>query len=238
MKKFLEKIPLDAIGQFFKDYWLYFAIGVGALVVLLIVIFVIKKIVADTGGGKEKFEQIGEDDYTILTARIEKLAGKKNSFLFAGSNLESLPITIPVNVAVQLAEDDYRCLLIDLDLRRDAIAKVFDIDDSPDPKHLKPRPRKTSVDNLLIWPAHNFTRSRHMNIKTLVDAASENYDIILLNVPYLESSPDRSQIAAAADFSMIFSKTTQQAKRLVDLMETAESRIIGNIQITDKQPKE
>ena len=236
MKKFLEKIPLDAIGQFFKDYWLYMAIGLVALIVLLIVIAVTKKILGRVS--KNKFEQIGEDDYTILTARIEKMAGKKNSFLFAGSNLESLPITIPVNVAVQLAEDDYRCLLIDLDLRRDAIAKVFDIDDSPDPKHLKPRPRKTSVDNLLIWPAHNFTRSRHMNIKILVDAASENYDIILLNVPYLESSPDRSQIAAAADFSMIFSKTSQQATRLVDLMETAESRIIGNIQIKDKHPQE
>jgi hypothetical protein len=236
MKKILEKIPLDTIGQFFKDYWLYMAIGLGVLIVLLIVITVTRKMLGRVS--KDKFEQIGEDDYAILTARIEKLAGKKNSFLFAGANLESLPITIPVNVAVQLAEDDYRCLLIDLDLRRDAIAKVFDIDDSPDPKHLKPRPRKTSVENLLIWPAHNFIRSKHMNIKTLVEAAGENYDIILINVPYLEASPDRTQIAAATDFSIIFSKTTTQAERLIDLMETVDSRIIGNIQIIDKQPQE
>ncbi len=85
-------------------------------------------------------ELITESDYRLITPRILKIKQKPGSILFAAASRNSLPITIPVNIAIQLAEDKYRCLLIDLDLKRNAIAKAFDIEDKPNPKHLRPMP--------------------------------------------------------------------------------------------------
>ncbi len=240
MSEFLKKIPIDQIADFFKNNWLIVSICAGAFIVLLIIVIVVTKIVKKRGHKKgevdeEGFEWISEDDCEIISDRIERYGGKKDSFLFAGAGLDCLPITIPVNVAIELAENENRCLLIDLDLRRDAVAKAFEIDTEPNIEHLKPRPRKTAVENLMIWPAHNFTRSMHMNIKLLVQAAVESYDYVLINAPYLESSPDRAQIAAASDCSFIFTKSAKQAQRLEELIEEGDSELIGNIRIKKKE---
>lgn len=243
MSEFFKKIPIDQIADFFKNNWLIVSICAGAFIVLLIVVIVVTKTVKKRGHKKgevdeEGFERLSEDDCEIITDRIKRYGEKNNSFLFAGAGLDCLPITIPVNVAIELAENENRCLLIDLDLRRDAVAKAFDIDTEPNIEHLKPRPRKTAVENLMIWPAHNFTRSMHMNIKLLVQAATESYDYVLINAPYLESSPDRAQIAAASDCSFTFTKSAKQAQRLEELIEDGDSELIGNIRIEEKEEQE
>ncbi len=240
MSKFLDKIPIDRIVTILKNNWEIIAICAGAFIVLLIVVIVIVKVIKKRGHlkgeiDKEGIEWIGEDDCEIITDRIDRYGEKNNSFLFAGAGLDCLPITIPVNVAIELAENDNRCLLIDLDLRRDAVAKAFEIDTELNIEHLKPRPRKTAVENLMIWPAHNFTRTMHMNVKLLVQAATESYDYVLINAPYLESSPDRVQIAAASDCSFIFTKTDKQAQRLEELIEDTDSELIGNMRIKKKE---
>ena len=240
MSKFLDKIPIGRIVTILKSNWEIIAIGAVAFIVLLIVVIIVVKIIKKRGHlkgeiDKEGIEWIGEDDCEIITDRIDRYGEKNDSFLFAGAGLDCLPITIPVNVAIELAEDDNRCLLIDLDLRRDAVAKAFDIDTEPNIEQLKPRPRKTAVENLMIWPAHNFTRSMHMNIKLLVQAATESYDYVLINAPYIESSPDRAQIAMASDCCFIFTKTAKQVERLEELIDEAESELIGNIRIKKKE---
>jgi hypothetical protein len=177
-------------------------------------------------------ELITESDYRLITHRILKIRQKPRSILFAAAARNSLPITIPVNIAIQLAEDKYRCLLIDLDLKRNAIAKAFDIEDKPDPKHLRPMPCPTPIQELFVWPAHNFTRSRHMNIISLVRAAGEKFDYVLIIAPYFIGSPDRVQIAAATEFSFIFTQDSTQAELLDTIIELTNCRILGHYQIT------
>lgn len=177
-------------------------------------------------------ELITESDYRLITQRILKIGQKPRSILFAAAARNSLPITIPVNIAIQLAEDKYRCLLIDLDLKRNAIAKAFDIEDKPDPKHLRPMPCPTPIKELFVWPAHNFTHSGHMNIISLVRAAGENFDYVLISAPYFIGSPDRVQIAAATEFSFIFTQDLAQAELLNTIIELTNCRILANYQIT------
>lgn len=177
-------------------------------------------------------ELITESDYRLITQRILKIRQKPRSILFAAAARNSLPITIPVNIAIQLAEDKYRCLLIDLDLKRNAISKAFDIEDKPDPKHLRPMPCPTPIKELFVWPAHNFTRSGHMNIIPLVRAAVEKFDYVLISAPYFTGSPDRIQIATAAEFSFIFTQDSAQAELLDTIIELTDCRILANYQIS------
>ena len=152
-------------------------------------------------------EQMAGTEYELLTERILKLKGKKQTVLLAAAGTKTLPVTIPVNVAIELVGKKKRCLLIDLDLKRDAIAKALDISDKPGVSAVQPGPCETEFKDLVVWPAHNFARSKHMNIKALADAASEKFDLVLINAPYLDGSPDRNLIAMAADYGFIFTQS-------------------------------
>ena len=187
--------------------------------------------------GKRKIaahDKITEDDYALITRRIIDTKGKYKSILFAAAGVNCLPITIPVNIAIQLAKEEKTVLLIDLDLIRDAIAKAFDVPHADDPQQLRPKAYPTMFNGLVVWPAQNFIQSRQMNIKPLVGAAVKKFDFTLINAPYLDGSPDRVQIAVAAKAAFIFTQNAEQAHRLAELLKEAGCKIIGNFQITEK----
>jgi len=66
------------------------------------------------------------DYYEPIAAEI--FACGKSITLFAGQSKDFLPVTVPVNVAINLAQMKKRCLVIDNDFGRNAIAAVFDLD--------------------------------------------------------------------------------------------------------------
>ena len=234
--------PGQIVGLLIK-HWAVITIGCAAVIVILVLGLLLWKIKSKKGDAKPKAEaasrrdedgreRIASADYQLITQRILKAGGKYKSVLFAGGGLNCLPVTIPVNVAIELAEQKKQCLLIDLDLKRDAVAKAFNLVDKMDPKDLRPKPYKTPFEHLLVWPGHNFTKIKHMNIKPLVEAAMDKFDLVLVNAPYLDSSPDRTQIVSAAQCSIIFTQSTAQATRLAALMQGSQCKLIGNIQIT------
>ena len=184
-----------------------------------------------SGSGKSQPQQLSEEDYQPITERIIGLSKKRKSVLFAGSGRGSLPITIPVNVAIQLAEKGKHCLLIDLDLRRDALAQVFEISNEQMNRHLMPKAIKTHFSNLHIWPAWHFIRTRLMNVAEVVDAAIAKMDVVLINAPAFRTSPDRRQILAAADACCVFSKNDAESDEMLRLLKTSECVSIGNIRI-------
>jgi len=232
------------IVELLIKHWAIITIGCTAAIVILVFGLLLWKLKSKKTVEKPKAagprdedgrERIAGADYQLITERILQVGGKYKSVLFAAAGLNCLPITIPVNVAIQLAEQKKRCLLIDLDLKRDAVAKAFNLADKTDPKDLRPKPYKTPFEHLLIWPGHNFTKIKQMNIKPLVEAAIEKFDLVLVNAPYIDSSPDRTQIASAANCSIIFTKSTAQATRLAALMQASQCKLIGNIQITTEK---
>jgi len=178
--------------------------------------------------------KIEPNDYEYITGLIRGIKGKRKSVLFASCSTEYMPITIPVKVAMQLSMDK-KCLLIDLDLKRNAVAKAFDIDDKPDIKQLRPMPYKTFSENLFVWPSHNFVRSGHMDIIQLVQAAIAKFDCVLISCPCLDKSPDRRPIAAAADHNIIFTKNDTHTERLTSIINSSDSNVMANIQIMDTE---
>lgn len=176
-------------------------------------------------------QKLFEDDYQIITEKITKAGKKRQCFLFAACNSAAMPITIPVNVAIQLANGGKKCLLIDMDLRRDALTQAFEISHE---QQLAPRPKavKTSFENLLIWPARNFSDLCQMNLRSIVESAKEKMDFVLINAPTITSSVDRNLIAKTAQCCILFSSNLNEANKLKSLAKDRQCDIIGNMRLT------
>jgi hypothetical protein len=154
------------------------------------------------------------------------LDGKSKSVLLAGAGLESLPITISVKAAIQLAQTGKKCILIDLDTRRNAAAKVFDIH-SDDVKYPRPKPIPTIIDNLSLWPAEFFVRFARMNLQHVVQSSKKDYEIVLINAPYLDGHPDRKLITSCAEYGLIFCRKPQQLERLTQLLDHGNCKLLS-----------
>jgi Mrp family chromosome partitioning ATPase len=183
---------------------------------------------------KEGGDKQSEDNYEPIIKRIKQVKRKYKSILFTSIEAGALPVTIPVNVAIGLTKNKKRCLLIDLDLRRDAIAKVFGLD--AERGGLRAKAVQTEIENLWVWPGHNFSQLKQMNIMEIVEKAldkksPEKFDFILINAPSVVSSPDRKQIISAARAAFICTKNTSEMKKLTELMKPLDCTIIGRIQV-------
>lgn len=66
------------------------------------------------------------DYYEPIATEI--FACGKSITIFTGQSKTFLPVTVPINVAVKLAQMKKRCLVIDNDFSRNAITAVFDLD--------------------------------------------------------------------------------------------------------------
>jgi hypothetical protein len=105
-------------------------------------------------------------------------------------SVAELPVTIPVNITMRLAQKGQRCLLVDLDLERDAIAKVFDAAGDG----LRPREEKlempTCINNLWVWPARNFNKDdgapAAIELTEVIAGLKNRYDRLILYAPNMK----------------------------------------------------
>lgn len=152
--------------------------------------------------------------------------GRIRTLLFAANRLDEMPVTIPVNVAIRLAQTS-TCLLIDLDTKRNAIARVFDLDAGQMNETSKVRACPTQVKNLCVWPAKNFELLKQTNLRAVLDAALKKFTYVLIYAPYLTALPDRRQIAACAKQAVVCDGT--DASPLTQLLEQCNCKIVKEV---------
>lgn len=205
--------------------WLYVLAG-GVIVLSMLLFFLFKSTRKRKKTRKPEKRPLSKDSGTQQILKLLKAPNSQaHPILLAGSQLDDLPVTIPVNLAVSLAEAG-SCLLIDLDSKRDALAKVFGIDSSIIQRHLKMSPVPTEFENLSIWPARYFKLLKQMNLRSLLDTANKKYDHILLYAPYLTVLADRKQIASCSKQAIIFCKDTEKTRQLCHLLKTCDCEIL------------
>lgn len=165
-------------------------------------------------------------NYEHIIDAIKKQNGRARSLLLAASSLTDLPVTVPVNIAFRLAET-HKCLLVDLDTKRNAISRVFDIDLTQANGAVQAGSYPTSLDNLFVWPARNFEVLRQMNLRALLGGAVKKYDYILIYAPYLTTLPDRLQIATSARRAIAF--TGSNGTQLMKLLAHCNCHVIEEL---------
>ncbi|MDD5063182.1 MAG: hypothetical protein PHQ35_00275 [Phycisphaerae bacterium] len=216
---------------------IYLAAGVVVIILFVLTLNLLRKkkfkkaIDINLTGDGQGGDKPAEDSYEPIIKRIRQVKRKCRSILFTSTETESLPVTIPVNVAIGLAKSKKRCLLIDLDLKRDAVAKAFGLD--AEQSDLSTKAVQTEIENLWVWPGHYFSQSRQMNITEIVEKAEDKFDFILINAPSLINSLDRRQIILAARAAFICAKNTSEPDdNLTKLIKSLDCTIIGRIQTT------
>jgi hypothetical protein len=220
------------IYDLFDSQWLYLAIaGVFFLVLIVASLHLIPKkkkskkrkpVASIPPADTQKSEP---DDYNSIVDTAQKVSQQSRCLLLAGNSLESLPVTIPVNLAIKLAQSG-KCLLIDLDTKRDAISKVFDLNADEMPANLKVSSLETPVENLSVWPARNFDFLKQMNLRGLLDGANKKYDHVLIYAPYLTTLADRKQIATSAKYAVAFTGQEKTNSQLVNLLNACNCKVV------------
>jgi hypothetical protein len=208
----------------------------GVIVIILFVLTLIilrrrkfKKVInVNLTDGGEGGDKPAEGSYEPIVKRIRQVKRKYRSILFTSTEAEALPVTIPVNVAMGLAKSKKLCLLIDLDLKRDAVAKAFGLD--AEQSGLRAKAVQTEIENLWVWPGHYFSQSKQMNVTEIVEKAEDRFDFILINAPALVRGPDYRQIISAAQAAFICAKNTSEPDKLTKLIKSLDCTIIGRIQ--------
>jgi hypothetical protein len=155
-----------------------------------------------------------DDDYydTVAEFIADRSASSGRTTLMAAKSVEWLPVTVPVNISMRLAQTGQKCLLIDLDLERCAISKVFDVAVggykagkitcvAPDDEANK-EICATNINNLWVWPATGFARCEATSIKQIVASLKKHFDHLIMYAPAL--SDDTEEVADCVEMAMLF----------------------------------
>jgi Mrp family chromosome partitioning ATPase len=193
----------------FSSLWLYLSVS-GVILLFLLVIFILKSRKKRKGVVKLEKQPISQNaDIQQILKVLQKPNGQMRPVLLAASGLADLPVTIPVNLAVSLSNTG-KCLLIDLDT------------------HLKISPVPTEFDNLSVWPARYFDLLKQMDLRSLLDSASQKYDHILLYAPYLTVLADRKLIASCSKQAILLCKDIERREQLSRLLKKCDCEILLN----------
>ena len=152
-------------------------------------------------GCKDKYESI-EDYYSDLTGRIEGLPSEQKTVLFGAASIEELPVTVAVNVAIKLSERERRCLLIDADTKRGAVAKVFELGSD----EIKDRTAETCIKNLSIRNGSDLAGVDIGAAKEKIQAISKDYDRVIIYAPNMNSANGGATLSYIAAGAIVFER--------------------------------
>ena len=150
--------------------------------------------------------------------------------------------TIAIHMAIAHAQQNKRTLLIDGDLRRPSVHKRFNMqavaglsdvligNDTWERVILSPE----GLENLEIIPAGSTSPRRAADfigkgLERIMDEASSQYDLIIVDAPPLLGFPEPLQMAAAVDGVVVVTKAGQTSRKAVASVLTTLSRLRANV---------
>jgi hypothetical protein len=141
-------------------------------------------------------------DPRALARRILDISACPSVVLMTSEQYDFLPVAVPVQTAMELVRQKKRCLLIDLDLARNPVAQVFELE--PLPGIDRPRPIQTPFKDLHVWPAIYINGDLSIPVNKVVAAAAGAYDVVLIYAPLLQDSPLLQPAASACQCALLF----------------------------------
>jgi Mrp family chromosome partitioning ATPase len=151
-------------------------------------------------------------NYESITALIKSESNaNRKIILMAAENISELPVTVPVNTAMRLAKEGSKCLLIDLDMERNAISKVFDIRENIQIKVIA-----TCVKNISIYPASQSNNPDNIiNIKDTIKKLESQYDYLIIYAPSINLPIAWDKTVGCIDTAMLFGPDRKMVSSLI-----------------------
>ena len=195
---------------------------------------------------KEPSSSISESLRTIRTNVIFSADGDKKKTLMVTSALPAEgKTTIASNLAIVMASLGEKVLLIDADLRRPSIHRMFNVPKSPGlSSHLINRKtldeiiHKTTVENLFIIPSGIIPPNpsellSHPQLQALLETATQSYNRVIVDTPPVASVADPMIISKVVDAVILVIRSRETARdvvsRAVNQLKNVNSDILGAI---------
>lgn len=175
-----------------------------------------------------------EESYNKLRSKLEREQRHKGYKCFAvASALENEgKTTVAANLAIVLARQHYKVLILDFDLRRPAVYRIFEQEIEED-KELSAyltsdlsdsienyiiHNKKNGVDMLLSsHSVANINRALHRsNLQKLVSDLKQVYDFIIVDTPPVALVSDIDDVVMACDASLIVVKEDEVKAMLIN----------------------
>lgn len=154
--------------------------------------------------------------------------------------------TLSVNIAVALARGNSRVLLIDGDLRKSALHKIFNLDNSTglttalqaeaggtDPGQFA---QQTPIDNLYVVTSGPSDESpirllESGGMKRLLERMKEQFDFVIVDTPPVLNVADALVVAASSDATILVARSGKVDRRSLNwakhLLENVHANVIG-----------
>ena len=148
--------------------------------------------------------------YASIAESIELLSADSKSLtiLTVAESTEELGVTVPVNIAMRLAQREKKCLLIDLDFQRAAVSKVFDISEQNSTKV-----QTSCISNLWVLQGSNLRNKKDsLNLKEIIGNVKNQYDYLIIYAPNIKLLQDSKQLADCADIALLFGEKSEDRK--------------------------
>ncbi len=160
--------------------------------------------------------------------------------------------TTATNLAATIAREGRKVLLVDCDLRRPKIHRIFDVPREPgmaellaSPPHEQgedlesvPGVRPTSIANLYVMPSGPY-RSDHSElfqegrIERMLRDLNRLFDVVILDAPPLFAGADGTIVAGAADGVLLVARAAAsdmaEARQAHDLLARARANVVGAV---------
>jgi hypothetical protein len=170
----------------------------------------------------QKYSSV-EDYYNDIAGRIENLPTEQKAVLFAAESVAELPVTVAVNVAIRISKKNCRCLLIDADEGRNAIAEVFEME----PGRMQDEPAGSCIENLSIWAdgdlAGRDTQYPQERIKTF----ASQYDRVIIYAPNMKSFLKRQTLLDIAANAIVFKTDNRDDNQVCRLLRESNCQLLA-----------
>jgi hypothetical protein len=117
-----------------------------------------------------------ENSYDHLTNLLTE-SGSGEMLLMVACGPQYVPVTIPVNIAVRLTARGLKTLIIDFDLKRRAVQRVFETGNCDS------RAVKTCIENISLISGKRLACAKPQALQQLFTKAVELYDYIIVYAP-------------------------------------------------------
>ncbi len=145
----------------------------------------------------DKVKQDG--GYEEIAQLLESISiSGSGTILMTAQHFAQLPVSIPVNIAIALAQKGRKCLLVDFDFKRKAVAKVFGANTSLQNDNDQGPAKTTCIKNLWLLPSEKFEDGEQ------IAKLKAQFDHLIFYDPGMNSQTNSSNILSYIDSAMLF----------------------------------